>query len=375
MNDPWYSQRWFTRLLGAIGAVTVLVGTCTQLNEQEERERLRGDGLVTHDSAAVFSSEGSTLFGLVYNDLPGKNTTELRAWETKQGRLLWKLRVASDQEGQYSSPLMTLAANKVTIAANKAAVATLAGEALTLREGATGRLLWRISLKTTSVWAALRFSASSKLLFLADGGALTVFEVKTGQRLGRFPIFYNGANFIPYALPEETVLVPELRRVPGRQEVVTLLVAKDPRTGKLVRRIARDAEGWQMSSDSKRLLVEGKEGLRMLTPEGKSIATWSYPKGYLNNRSAAFLPEGRRVLISAYRDGYAEQLEVVWNPEANTSRAANPAERERPTTSPDGKRALVVEWHGGENNHFPLGHLQDLATGKVYAHLEGQTGW
>jgi hypothetical protein len=157
--------------------------------------------------------------------------------------------------------------------------------------------------------------------------------------------------------------VPEVRSLRKYNEYVTLLVKRDPRTGKALQRIARGAESWDVSPDGKRILVVSAtipRQAQVLTAEGKVIATRT-----ALSRAGEFLPDGKRVRI--FGD--------VWNPDAKFARPTNPLEDEELVASRDGKSLLRVEDRGREGVFFPLGYLLDAATGKSFAMLEGQTGW
>lgn len=369
MNDPWYTRRPVTRFLGITGCIVTLVASCHRINVLDERNHYRGDQLVASETAMCFSENGRQLFGIVGTSTPKDSHWELRAWETSQGRLLWRQGLPSTPPGTYDYDYV-MGQDTLALVTWGKYIAAVTDKELALRSTETGRVLWRTPSTTTDGFR-ICFSPSGKLIALSEPRAesVRVFDVETGQKRNTFYVFSKAPSYPLHFLADGSVLVPEIRRDPKSKEDVTLLVARDPLTGATRRRIARDVVHWTVSPKADQVLITQQRQVLLTTPTGKVTARHRLVgfDGY-SRPEATFWADGVSVRVT---DNY--QRSYLWNPARVGSRAITARDFSRdvldfPTTT----KTVRVSSTWGPGSHEPLGALVEPR--KTIA-LEGQTGW
>ncbi|MBB6053363.1 WD40 repeat domain-containing protein [Armatimonas rosea] len=374
-KEPWYTSRLLTRLLGGVGVACTLVGSCVRLETLDTRSSCRGDILQSNAyNAPVFSTDSQKVFGFVDHTTPGKHSQTLEAWETAQGRRLWKVPLSSDG---------------LALATQGDRVATMTFKELAVRDTRTGRVLWQNTRTIPlSEHATLSFSPSGKLLALTLPDFIQVLDVATGKSLKG--IAYTDCKFHqqPVFLSDGTLVVAECATVSGdpypglnlrlsfSTPAVSVVTVLDPLTGKALRRLARDVEDWCVSPDGTRVLVKRAHELLLLSPSGETLATVSPGKYFEQYVGARFIPGSTNILLIGDNAGDTPVRSYVWNPTQHIVRRAHPDEElHEQAYSREGSKALRAEDMGGLGRHKPLGTVMSPNKAVAPVPLEGMTGW
>lgn len=366
-TTPWYQRRAVTGCLGALGVFLALIGSCTVTAELDRRRYYQGETIYQsyQQTNAVFSPDGKRLFGEVYSDLPtAAKTGELRAWDSSSGRLLWRARLP--RSGQSYTCLGALAASRKH-------VALVSDETLEVRNAETGKRLWKASVSPTTHWKSLCFSVSGEWVHVAFGARVLTYRVTDGECIGSVKVINGAEEFTPYPLADGNVLLPDVKRK-NSAETITRLVVCSPTTGKVLRRLSANAYRWGVSPDGTQVLIWEGSTLRVVDLRGRERARSRFTQYEHSAARFTFLPGNTGVRIAALHSYYQDKTDTLWHFRTGELVPATSDSHEW-VLSPTGARALQIEIQGQEDRILPLGYLCETASGRLYANLEGTTGW
>lgn len=219
-----------TRFLLVMGILaTVVLASVIGYVEIAGRQRA-GEYLWLYRHGAVFSQDNQRLYSLVHRETLGEGMKQLRAWETKTGKLLWQAPVVNPDDRRDGF--------NITIAVSPHYVAVMNTSSVSVHSAATGKVLWTRPEQRLGVEPWIFFSPDEKTLVYALENKVVSVAATTGAHLWEGDYFIGGGF-----LPDGTLLLPELRDARNSSKEQSIVVV-DPQTGECKRTLTPAPSDW-----------------------------------------------------------------------------------------------------------------------------------
>lgn len=353
-----------TRFLLVVGIlVTLVLGCVVGFIEIAGRQR-PGESFWVYRHSAVFTQDNQRFYSLVHRDTLGEATKQLRAWETKTGKLLWQAPVDKPDESRDGF--------NITIAVSPNYVAVLRTRSVSVHSAATGKVLWAHPLHRDGLEPWLAFSPDEKTLVYSLGESVVAVAPTTGA-----PLWEGGYSGKGGFLPDGTLLLPERRGASGSSKATSIVVV-DPQTGERKRTVLPEPSDWCLSPSGRLLACVSPKALWLVdTASGKVLQRIAYTHPFQGMSGSMGIGPGiPAITFNSKETKVYPYGPDFWDLKTNTVQDHTlDGEHWGEITSPDGTLMLEKGQRGGLHRRFPLGYLVDTASEKRVVTLEGQTGW